>query len=148
MSYTNQHDHELLDRKAIHDLLMRLASVKVEGSSVALPRAQHLETLLRQCQSDLERAWLHHLEERDLRLPSRAQHLIEQCRTQPDFLYEGSQTAIYVDGPHHTYPERKARDREQTACLEDLGFTVLRFGDPPDWDGIIDHHPNIFGKRP
>jgi very-short-patch-repair endonuclease len=147
MSYTNQHDHELLDRAAIRDLLMRLAKVRVKASAGALPRAQHLEVLTRQCQSELERTWLRHLEDRDLHLPSRAQAWIESCQTQPDFLYDRSQTAIYVDGPPHKYAQRRARDRGQTSCLEDLGYTVLRFEDQSEWDSIIDRHPNIFGTR-
>lgn len=145
-SYTNQQDHEILDRKKLPELLRRLARARVEAAPGTLPRAQHLAALLRQCQSDLERAWLEHLETRSLRLPSRAQVLIEACRTRPDFLYDETQTAVYVDGPPHAYPERQARDRGQTACLEDRGYTVLRFDDSGSWDAVIAGHPNIFGR--
>jgi hypothetical protein len=32
-------------------------------------------------------------------------------------------------------------------CLEDRGYTVLRFVDPAGWDAIFAGHPGIFGKR-
>lgn len=146
MTYSNQMDHKLLDRKRICDLLLRLVSAKVQVSVSRAPRAVHLEGLMRQCQSDLERAWLRFLEERNLRLPSHAQRHLEACKTRPDFFYEESQTAVYIDGPHHEYPERQARDRAQTVCMEDLGYMVIRFGPKEGWEATIEAHPNIFGK--
>jgi very-short-patch-repair endonuclease len=102
--------------------------------------------LIRQCHSDLERRWLEFLEVRGLRLPSQAQHFIEACGTRPDFLYEECQTVVYVDGPHHEYPERQQRDAAQTEILEDYGYTVLRFSHNDAWEAIIAQHPNIFGR--
>ena len=145
LSYQNQRDHKLLDRHKVKEILMKLARATLEASPTALPRAAHLEQLMRLCQSDLERSWLQFLEDRNLRLPSRAQALFEPCRTRPDFLYDSAQTAIYIDGPHHDYPDRQERDREQDACMEDHGWTVIRFGGDDDWQDIIDRHPNIFG---
>jgi len=146
MSYTNQPDHELLDRHAIRGSLLQLARAEVAVSPAALPRAEHLARLKRQCQSDLEQQWLDFLEENELRLPSHAQVFIEKCRTRPDFLYEDHLTAIYVDGPHHDYPERQERDRQQTALMEDSGYVVLHFAHTDDWRSIIDEHPNVFGR--
>ena len=53
--------------------------------------------------------------------------------------------AVYVDGPHHDYPDRAARDREQTSRMEDAGYSVLRFGTDQDWKAIIQRYPSIFG---
>jgi ATP-dependent helicase YprA (DUF1998 family)/very-short-patch-repair endonuclease len=145
-SYTNQQDHEILDRKRLPELLARLAHARVDAAPGLFPRAQHLAALLRQCQSGLERAWLEQIEGRGFRLPSRAQVFIEACRARPDFLYDEAQTVIYVDGPPHEYAERQARDRAQTACLEDRGYTVLRFADARSWDLLIARHPNLFGR--
>ena len=56
--------------------------------------------------------------------------------------------AIYVDGPHHEYPERKERDAQQMDCLADvLTYQVIRFGHRDDWEQIIARHPHIFGRR-
>jgi very-short-patch-repair endonuclease len=145
MSYTNQPDHRLLDRKLIRDLLLQLATAEVDASPVAASRGDHLAQLLRQCASDLERGWLRFLDERDLRLPSHAQRFVEACKTRPDFLYVECQTAIYVDGPHHDYPERRERDVDQTERMEDTGYSVIRFGANDDWDAIIRRTPSVFG---
>jgi ATP-dependent helicase YprA (DUF1998 family)/very-short-patch-repair endonuclease len=147
MSYTNQADHRLLDRRGIRERLVQLTRAHVDASPGPVPRAEHLAGLLRQCQSGLERQWLDYLEARGLRLPTHAQRLIEACRTRPDFLYltDSALVVVYVDGPAHEYPERQARDAQQVACLEDLGYSVLRFGAEADWPGLITAHPNLFG---
>ncbi len=80
------------------------------------------------------------------RLPSGGQGLIEACRTRPDFLYEESQTAVYIDGPHHQYPERQARDMTQLVCMEDKGYTGVRFTHESDWNATVSKYPHVFGK--
>ena len=106
----------------------------------------HLEQLLRLAGSDLERSWLRLLEQHGLRLPSHAQHLIELCGTRPDFYYQDYQVAIYIDGHYHDYAERRRRDEEYTDCLEDLGYTVIRFAQDENWDEKIARYPHIFGR--
>jgi very-short-patch-repair endonuclease len=113
---------------------------------VSGPRAERLARLERRCGSDLERRFLRHLDSRGLGLPSRAQVFIEACRTRPDFLYDQHQTAVYVDGPHHDHPERRTRDAAQSDCMEDHGYTVLRFGHQDDWDAEIARNPGVFGR--
>jgi ATP-dependent helicase YprA (DUF1998 family) len=145
MSYRNQMDHHLLDRKLIRDLLMELSSCSLEVSPSARPRTAHLEGLFNLTASQLERDWLHFLEDRNLRLPSHAQTLVAECRTRPDFLYREQQVAIYVDGPPHDYPDRQERDRQQTNCMEDVGWTVIRFDHRDDWGSIVRRFPGVFG---
>jgi very-short-patch-repair endonuclease len=145
MSYTNQPDHSLLDRRAILPILRELTEAHVASAPVAAPRSDHLERLIRLAASDLERDWLRFLETRDRRLPTGAQELIARAETRPDFVYADQHTVIYIDGPVHEYPERHRRDVELSERLEDLGFTVIRFGRPDDWAATIDCYPNIFG---
>jgi very-short-patch-repair endonuclease len=101
--------------------------------------------LLNLCQSDLEREWLTFIEKSNLRLPSHAQLLLETCHTRPDFFYEQEHAAIYVDGPHHQYPERQQRDQTQKDCMEDTGYTVIRFDLLESWDKVIEKYPSVFG---
>lgn len=145
MSYRNQRDHRLLDRKSIESLLRKLARSTVIASPVQVPRSEHLAMLLRQAGSQLERDWLNFLETHALRLPTHAQHRIEACRTKPDFFYQESQTAVYIDGPPHDFPDRQERDRRQTECMEDRGYTVVRFQLAADWTQIIARFPHVFG---
>jgi very-short-patch-repair endonuclease len=146
LNYGNQRDHKLLDRKLIRELLMQLSEAHVIASPVSAPRAEHLAQLKNAAGSQLAQQWLAYLEQRNLRLPSKAEAFVEPCQTRPDFLYEDCLAAIYVDGPPHDYPERHARDSSQTACMEDLGYTVIRFHHEESWQEKIDQFPSVFGK--
>ncbi len=147
MTYTNQMDHPILDRQSIHNLLMQLTGSTVESSPTIGTRAEHLERLERQAASSLEKKWLTFLENGGHHLPTHAQRLFSDANTRPDFFYDGdSGAAVYVDGPHHDYPERAERDRATTEAMEDLGYMVVRFGHNDDWAKIFAEHPNVFGK--
>jgi very-short-patch-repair endonuclease len=145
MSYQNQRYHSLLDRQLVRDVLLRLRTATVVASPVGTSRAEHLAGLLKLTDSTLEEKWLRLLEERNLNLPARAQVLIEECGTRPDFLYQAEQVVVYVDGPVHDFPERQARDAAQTAAMEDAGYTVIRFGHGDDWEEIVARYPYVFG---
>ena len=145
LSYTNQRDHELLDRKLVKDILVRLSLAEVESSPRAILREEHFKHLLNTADSQLERDWLDFIEKSKLRLPTQAQKLIEGCNTRPDFVYGDQAVAVYVDGPPHDYPERAARDSQQVECMEDLGWTVLRFNYKDDWAKIVDKYRGVFG---
>jgi len=147
MSYSNQPDHVILDRKAARPFLERLASAHVASAPAELTRAEHLERLNRLAGSDLERDWLRHLDACDHRLPTGAQELVERARTRPDFVYTEHHAVIYIDGPIHDYPERHQRDTVQQELLEDLGYSVIRFGHQDDWAGIVARYPHIFWRR-
>ncbi|MBL8150121.1 MAG: DEAD/DEAH box helicase [Blastocatellia bacterium] len=146
MNYNNQRDHRLLDRKKVKDILLAYTKASVASSPVEQPRAMHLQELKRLSDSELERSWLDLLERYGHKLPSQAQKLVKECQTRPDFFYEENQTAIYVDGSHHKYPDRAKRDQVQQECMEDSGYMVLRFGLEDDWQAIINKYPSIFGK--
>lgn len=145
LSYGNQREHPVLDRQTIRDMLLNLARSEVRASPSGTTREDHLATLRRQAGSDLERAWLDHLDQRGYRLPDAAQVLFDQCGTRPDFVYWEDRAAIYIDGPHHQYPERQQRDQQQTVCMEDKGYVVIRFGYPDEWDAVLARYPYVFG---
>ena len=147
MSYSNQPDHLLLYRDLLKPYLEKLSSSQVIISPGELTRAQHLQQLMNMAGSELERSWLRLLEELGCRLPSRSQVLIPECHTRPDFIYdEPYHVIVYIDGPPHDYPERQERDRQQQETLEDLGYQVIRFSHWQDWEEIMKHWPNLFGK--
>lgn len=146
MSYYNQMDHEALDRHTIVNFLLDMINSTVSISPKPIPRAVHLQQLKNLCQSDLEKKWLDFLEKHNLNLPSHAQELITSCHTRPDFLYKQHHLAIYVDGPHHQYPERQNRDKQQEECLEDSGYTVLRFTLFSEWEETVNQFASLFGQ--
>jgi len=102
---------------------------------------------MNQAGSELEREWLRFLDDRDLHLPTKAQVFIESCKTRPDFIYEEAYTVIYVDGPVHKFPDRQDRDQAQSDCLEDLGYSVIRFSHQDDWQKVVSTFPNVFGLK-
>ncbi|TVR19677.1 MAG: DEAD/DEAH box helicase [Anaerolineaceae bacterium] len=147
LSYGNQREHRLLDRQTIRDVLLLLVQARVDASPTANSREIHLQRLIARCDSDLERDWLRFLHGRGLRLPDAAQEYFEACRTRPDFVYNSGDVyvAIYIDGSHHDYPRRQERDRQQSDCMEDHGYRVLRFGYRDDWEAILAENRHIFG---
>ena len=146
MSYYNQPDHLILDRQLILEPLMDFSRAKVNVSPVVKTREEHLKSLLNLCDSDFEEQWLNHIYQQGYRLPSKAQQLIRKCDTRPDFLFEDEMVVIYIDGYYHLDKNRRERDKEKTDCLEDLGYTVIRFGIFDDWEELIQNNSYVFGK--
>ncbi len=147
LEYGNQPDHRHIDRKAVLPVLRDLARSTTQASSGPRPRVDHLDELMRQCDSELERRWLQLVHDSHLKLPSHAQHLIAECQTRPDFFYQDENTAVYIDGPVHDQPEQKAEDAQITERLTSAGYLVIRFHHAGDWNAILDEYPDIFGKR-
>ena len=145
-SYGNQPEHPLLDRKLVKDYLLRLARAETAASPAPVSRNEHLDRLLQQCESGLEKSFLQFLEKQRLRLPSHAQRHLPAVSVRPDFFYEREQAVVYVDGPVHDFPERHRRDASQEAALEDQGYSVIRFHHEADWLAIVRKFPDLFGS--
>ncbi len=146
LNYGNQRVHGQLNRHLIRDVLLRLAESSTDVPPKAENRTERYETLLKRCGSELERKWLAFVFESGLRLPDKAQHRIDSCHTVPDFFY-APETAVYVDGPVHDFEDRTKRDAEQDECLEDAGFTSIRFRDWEQWASIFEEHSDVFGAK-
>lgn len=147
-SYSNQRFHDQLDRKTIPDVLGTFATSITEVGSGGLTRAEQREALLRACESDLERDFIHWLDEHAYRLPDRAQFSLGDhtgVYTQPDFYYDNTQACIYVDGHPHTFGDRAARDSAVAGKLEPLGYTVIRFQGADSWSPGVAAWPWVFG---
>lgn len=145
MTYSNQRDHELLNRQLVRELLTQLVAPEVTASPSQRTRAEHLAHLYAQADSSLERSFLDFLERYRLRLPSRAQSLLADYGTRPDFEYEELHVLIYVDGPPHDYADRQRRDHHLTDQLCDAGYQVLRFSHHDDWATLINQYEGVFG---
>ena len=145
LNYGNQMFHDRLDRHRALPLLRELRDLNLAQSPVALPRKIHLEQLYLLCQSELEKAFLDLLESYHLTLPDKAQHSIVAIGTTPDFQYSKGPVAIYVDGPHHDYPERAKRDQTLRKKMMIAGYTVLTFGLKDQWLEILRKNPSTFG---
>ncbi|AFS52276.1 DEAD/DEAH box helicase [Leptospirillum ferriphilum] len=148
LSYYNQLDHPLIDRKdpEVINLLVRLSGATLEIGTQGRTSESQWEELYRMAESTLEKAWLEALRENGFFLPDKAQLYLEEFKTRPDFYYERTQSAIYVDGPHHESPHRTMADNILTEILENAGFTVIRFPKEKElWTGIFKKFPDVFG---
>jgi len=105
------------------------------------------EELFRQSGSSLEKEWLEFVKAQKLNLPDRAQVLLSDFGTQPDFAYSNTQALIYIDGPHHELNGQAKLDERMSRSLEEAGFTVIRFPKVREkWPGIVKEYPEIFGR--
>lgn len=145
LSYYNQPDHQILDRALAVEVLAAWRDATVTAGSGPATPEQHSSRLERSADSELERAFLEYLREHRCRAPDRAGALIAEAGTRPDFVYDDACAAVYVDGPPHAYPDRRARDADVTARLRDLGWTVIRVGAHDDWDRIVEQYRWVFG---
>jgi hypothetical protein len=103
MSYTNQPDHPLLDRKLLTGHLLALTQAKVNVAPTELTRDQQFERLTSLAASGLEKKWLKFLMDGGYLLPTDAGVLFEKAGTRPDFLYN-RRVVVYVDGSPHDFP--------------------------------------------
>lgn len=154
LSYANQPDHKRIDRRdrlrdgELLTLLCRLARAETQaGSADGAGAEDAFAALDRQCGSGLERAWLAAVQKGGFRLPDRAQPLLAEFSTQPDFSYDGTKALIYVDGPHHRGAATKAVDDAKRRALRDAGYKVIAFADDPaGWPAVFGRFSFVFGK--
>lgn len=149
LSYYNQPDHNLINRKdpELLALLCRLTRAERVTHSYAHGRDDASQDLLNATGSGLERDWLRFLQERGYNLPDRAQpDLVERFGTRPDFAYSEHQTLVYIDGPHHDRAATRRLDETITQRLEAGGLTVVRFPARREvWEARIREYAWVFG---
>ncbi|MCB1616196.1 MAG: DUF1998 domain-containing protein, partial [Pseudomonadales bacterium] len=148
LSYYNQMEHELIDRRysKFTSPLLKLVNSRLSVSSEGRSRDEQVSHLDGLSHSSLEKAFLDYLKKQNHHLPDDAQVTIEQFNTRPDFIYRSHSAVIYIDGPHHEAPNQKKIDDQLTQKLQDAGLTVIRFSkEQSSWPQIIADYPDIFG---
>ncbi|WP_136809606.1 DEAD/DEAH box helicase [Desulfosediminicola flagellatus] len=148
LSYYNQMDHEMIDRRnpQVFDILCALIRSSINKSSEGRSAEQQTEELYRMANSSLEQSWLKHVEQQGYHKPDSAQVVISGFETRPDFIYRDHQAAVYIDGPHHENPGQQKIDDDITRRLEDAGITVIRFPKEEDrWPNVFAKFPEVFG---
>jgi ribosomal protein L40E len=133
MTYANQDEHEVLDRRLATRFLHGLTAAPPargvavprlsDGLLVGRPRSPIEAALLRACivaglpKAEAQRPFVDY--------DASGQ---EKVRTIPDFAWPDRRVAVYCDGwEFHSSPERRAADAERRAWLQHQGWQVLAF---------------------
>ena len=150
LSYSNQRQHHLIDRRVVRDFLLQLAHASVQEAEATRDRDEQyrwLRTLV-DPQSSLELAFLEFLYTNGYRLPDAAQSRPEaDVATQPDFYYERQGVpgvCVFVDGVSHENPQQRERDLQVRKALEDRGHRVVAIRGGP-FDEQVAPHRDVFG---
>ena len=151
LSYSNQSEHRFIDRWAIRDFLLDLASSSVVLSPAGRSPEEQYEWLkgLTDPKSGLEIPFLYFLYKGRYRLPDAAQNRpCEEVPAQPDFYYERPGVpgaCVFVDGAGHQHPLQAERDAQVRQALEDRGYRVISIRFDQDLKEQVNQHPDIFG---
>jgi very-short-patch-repair endonuclease len=158
LSYSNQWEHQALDRHVVIGLLTELTTATLTVKGDATPNDGARLARLEKDSNELEKRFLRFLTEHGYRLPDEAQQTVEGYYVRPDFSFHspGGDVAIFVDGPVHDGTHQAVKDRAARAKLEDeAGWLVLRFhhedertsacGNPPSWSHVAANNSTVFG---
>jgi len=126
LSFYNQRDHDLLDRRPVLPFLRSLEGLTVEPVQPTIV-GPTLEDLLAQCGSDLERQVLRAIHQRGLPLPDAAQKTLyedDEPIATADFFY-APKIVIFVDGSPHYRDYIQAADDRKRRRLKARGYRIL-----------------------
>lgn len=142
LSYANQRDHEILDRRLVIPWLRELSSCRAADAP-----AEERETRLKRLRealdptSSFERRVLEAIAARGLPLPDAVQYRpSNDIAVQVDFYWcrdPAPGLCLFVDGPLHAVPHRAQRDVQQRRALEARGFIVFVIDSHDDFDRRI-----------
>ncbi|MCC7019663.1 MAG: DEAD/DEAH box helicase [Ardenticatenales bacterium] len=134
LSYANQPDHRLLDRRLVLGILADLAAGDVVLEQRAAPAAGRRAT--QQSSSDESvRRWVEFLAGHGLRLPDDVGTTIGDDGPAVDALYRDPPTAILT----------ASASPATVDALLDLGWDVFRIGEPLNWLAECAARPDLFG---
>lgn len=134
LSYYNQPDHHLIDRR--HPSAIQFLTSLANSEVTALHTVTSKETDSSEG-SSRHRAWLAALDQHQLRLPDQMDAMIMSGTAKVDALYQTSRALVFLSDPL----------KEVVAYANDRGYTVVIFPENPDeWLPVFRAHANIFGS--
>ena len=134
MSYYNQPDHELLDRRDddARAMLLRLAS----GRTMALEDEHSMDASTAAGDDSREGRWRAEASRRDIPAPD------------PNPLAAGDRSLCTVWRKHYVAAIIEEADIAALQPLEDLGFEVIQFEDPATWNAAFARLASALGRAP
>lgn len=157
LSYYNQPDHTLIDRKdkdAGGQLLAILCRLTQAKTTLALqdqgqePREEQNHAALSTTVSDIEQIWLEYVVNHDLIKPDRVQYTITAANICANFFYEELQLAVFIEDSPQTAHIPPQDFNEINHKLDDFGYLVVRFPhDIATWPDIFKNNMDLFSPR-
>jgi superfamily II DNA/RNA helicase len=149
LSYYNQTNHAIIDRKLIRSALRKLKESAVEiiaNSAFSSYEDQYTKLQMeRDPSSSTEDYFLKYLKKHSLRLPDEAQPVIPNMFVRPDFFYKPN-VVIFCDGTPHDDPKTAEDDLNKRKALKTSGYQVLAWHYKDDLDEFVSKRPDIFKK--
>jgi len=152
LSFSNQLQHRLIDRRRIRELLMELKTARLTAAKASRSREEQYMWLLERIDpaSSLERDFLKFLYDGGYRLPDLAQYRpVGDFPVQVDFFYERGNlpgVCVFVDGPHHDSAASSLRDAVARGELENRGFRVVAIRHDRAFAAQLAAHADIFQR--
>jgi len=148
LAYNNQHEHSLINRHLVRDLLLELSGARVRTGAGGRSRDDQRTALAGLADSSLEKDFVTWLDEHAFRLPDRAQILVPEAQARPDLIFDlpTGPVAVFVDGPVHDHAAQQQRDSDAQERLEDAGWMVIRVRHDDAWDAVVAKYPSVFGS--
>lgn len=147
LSYTNQRDHQRIDRHLVAKFLRQLRYSATYPKKSGKTYDEHYRYLraLTDSRSELERRFIDYLYNTKRRLPDDAQKPLKDYACIPDFFYEPN-VCVFCDGSVHDEPEQKEKDRVTRQELKELGYRVVVIRYDRGLDEQVHQYKDIFGE--
>jgi hypothetical protein len=149
LSYYNQRDHKIIDRRLIRDALekLRISTVEIQSNKSFGSYDEQYQTLLRGIDptSSTERRFIEYLYENGLRLPDAAQKRVDGLYVQPDFYYE-PRFWVFCDGTPHDDHVVQEDDHKKRQAIMAMGDEVWVYYYRDNLAEVVAERPDIFRK--
>lgn len=150
LSYFNQRDHEIMDRRSIKDVLEYLIDCDFSETQEGGDRDSHYQSLLEKYDknSGTELPLLKYLYKHCLALPDKAQVNVDGYYVSVDFVYETpvGPALLFCDGKVHDHDDIKAEDTHKRQLLIDAGYDVIEWHYSESIEELVKRRKDIFRK--
>lgn len=147
LSYSNQRDHNILNRHSVKEILIKLARSGIQRGYAGRTYEEQYNWLRQQTdsRSQLEKDFLDEIYRERRHLPDFAQKNVPDFMTTPDFYYEDHFACVYCDGSVHDNPQQMIKDEQVRNALRNKGFRVVVIHYKRPINEQIQENQDVFG---